>query len=68
MRNVPVGFAHHKTMMPSYTMDGALEEMDRYEEDGELLGQLRRDITKLVRWEAGIISLSSRRMTTVIWL
>ena len=40
MRNVPVGFAHHKTIMPSYTMDGALEEMDRYEEDGELLGQL----------------------------
>mgnify|MGYP000659440902 CR=1 FL=1 len=40
MRNVPVGFAHHKTMMPSYTMDGALEEMDRYEEDAELLGQL----------------------------
>ena len=40
MRNVPVGFAHHKTMMPSYTMDCAFEEMDRYEEDGELLGQL----------------------------
>ena len=31
MRNVPVGFAHHKTMMPSYTMDCAFEEMDRYE-------------------------------------
>ena len=40
MRNVPVGFAHHKTMMPSYTMDCAFEEMDRYEEDAELLGQL----------------------------
>lgn len=55
-------------MMPSYTMDVALEEMDRYEEDGELLGQLEADITKLVRWEAEIISLSFRRMTTVIWL
>lgn len=40
MRNVPVGFAHHKTMMPSYTMDCALEEFDRYEEDAELTGQL----------------------------
>ena len=40
MRNVPVGFAHHKTMMPSYTMDCAFEEMDRYEQDAELLGQL----------------------------
>lgn len=40
MRNIPVGFAHHKTIMPSYTLDRALEEMELYEEDGELLGQL----------------------------
>lgn len=40
MRNVPVGFAHHKTVMPCYTLDKAMEEMDLYEEDGELLGQL----------------------------
>ena len=40
MRNVPVGFAHHKTIMPCYTLDKALEEMELYEEDGELLGQL----------------------------
>ncbi len=40
MRNVPVGFAHHKTVMPCYTMDRAMEEFDRYERDGELLGQL----------------------------
>lgn len=40
MRNVPVGFAHHKRMMPSYTMDQALEEYGLYEEDGELTGQL----------------------------
>ena len=40
MRNVPVGFAHHKLGMPSYTMDRALEELNLYEEDAELLGQL----------------------------
>ena len=40
MRNIPVGFAHHKTEMPCYTLDVAFEEMDRYEEDAELLGQL----------------------------
>ena len=40
MRNVPVGFAHHKLGMPSYTMDRALEELNLYEEDTELLGQL----------------------------
>ena len=33
MRNVPVGFAHHKLGMPSYTMDRALEELNLYEED-----------------------------------
>ena len=40
MRNVPVGFAHHKQPMPSYILDRALDEMDKYEKDGELLGQL----------------------------
>ena len=40
MRNVPVGFAHHKSIMPCYTLDKALNEMERYEEDAELLGQL----------------------------
>jgi len=40
MRNVPVGFAHHKTVMPCYTLDKAYDEMDLYEEDGELLEQL----------------------------
>ncbi len=40
MRSVPVGFAHHKSVMPCYTLDRAMEEMERYEEDGELLGQL----------------------------
>ena len=40
MWNIPVGFSHHKTPMPCYTLDRAYDEMDRYEEDGELLGQL----------------------------
>ena len=40
LRNVPVGFAHHKTEMPCYTLDRAFEEFDQYEEDAELLGQL----------------------------
>ncbi|MCI8949948.1 MAG: RtcB family protein [Lachnospiraceae bacterium] len=40
MRNIPVGFAHHKMGMPCYTLDQAFEEMERYEKDGELLGQL----------------------------
>ena len=40
MRNIPAGFAHHKNPMPSYVLDRALDEMDKYEEDSELLGQL----------------------------
>ena len=40
LRNIPVGFAHHKTVMPCYTLDKAMEEFSLYEEDGELLGQL----------------------------
>lgn len=40
MRNIPVGFAHHKTAMPCYTLDQAYDQMERYEKDGELLGQL----------------------------
>ena len=40
MRNVPVGFAHHKTEMPCYTMENAFNELEKYEEDAELLGQL----------------------------
>lgn len=40
LRNVPVGFAHHKTAMPCRTLDRAMEEFDLYEENGELLGEL----------------------------
>ena len=40
LRNIPVGFAHHKTPMPGYTLDRAREELALYEADSELLGQL----------------------------
>ena len=40
LRNIPVGFAHHKTPMPCYTLDRAMEELSLYEADRELLGQL----------------------------
>ena len=40
LRNIPVGFARHKTEMPSYTLDAVLENLSLYEENGELLGQL----------------------------
>ena len=40
LRNIPVGFAHHKTPMPCYTLDRAMEELSLYEADSELLGQL----------------------------
>ena len=40
LRNIPVGFAHHKTPMPCYTLDRAREELSLYEADRELLGQL----------------------------
>lgn len=39
LRNIPVGFSHHKTPMPCYTLDRAMEEFDLYEKDGELLGE-----------------------------
>lgn len=40
LRNIPVGFQHHKTVMPSYSLDQAFEELEIYEQDAELLGQL----------------------------
>ena len=40
LRNIPVGFGHHKTPMPCYTLDRAMEELSLYEMDSELLGQL----------------------------
>lgn len=40
LRNVPVGFAHHKAPQPCYSMDAAYQELSKYEMDGELLGLL----------------------------
>ncbi len=40
LRNIPLGFNHHKHMQPCFTLDRALEEMDKYEKNLELLGQL----------------------------
>lgn len=40
LRNIPVGFNHHKTEMPCYTLDQAFDEFHLYEKDAELLGQL----------------------------
>ncbi len=40
LRNIPVGFAHHKQPRPCYTMDQAVYEIEKYEPDGELLGLL----------------------------
>lgn len=40
LRNVPVGFQHHKTPQLCYTLDAAMEDFSKYEPDGELVGQL----------------------------
>ena len=40
LRNIPTGFQHHKLPQPCYTLDRALEEMEKYEADTELLGNL----------------------------
>jgi len=40
LRNIPLGFNHHKNAQPSFVLDRALEEMDKYEDNAELLGQI----------------------------
>lgn len=40
LRNIPVGFSHHKQAQPSYCLDRAMEELERYEQNGELLGEI----------------------------
>lgn len=40
LRNIPVGFAHHKNPQPSYTLDGAMDALELYETESELLGQI----------------------------
>ncbi|BCJ95491.1 hypothetical protein acsn021_30600 [Anaerocolumna cellulosilytica] len=40
LRNVPVGFHHHKHQQPCNTLERAFDEFDKYENNAELLGQL----------------------------
>ncbi|WOO39077.1 RtcB family protein [Anaerocolumna sp. AGMB13020] len=40
LRNVPVGFNHHKHPQPCNTLERAFEELEKYEANAELLGQL----------------------------
>ena len=71
MRNVPVGFAHHKNPMPSYVLDRALDELwmrwTNTRRTGNCWDSWMRDIFRLEPWEGEIILLSSRRMRKDIW-
>lgn len=40
LRNIPVGFSHYKEPQDSYTLFRAENELDKYERDTELLGQI----------------------------
>ena len=40
LRNVPVGFQHHKGAQPCYTLDVARQEMEKYENHPQLVGQI----------------------------
>ena len=40
LRNVPVGFAHHKHIQHCYTADRARQELEKYESCTQLLGQI----------------------------
>ena len=40
LRNIPLGFNHHKNPQNSFALDKALEELDKYENNPELLGQI----------------------------
>ncbi len=40
LRNVPTGFAHHRTAQPSAVLDRAKEEMQHYEADSALIPQI----------------------------
>lgn len=40
LRNIPVGFSHHKEPRPCYTLARAFDEMEKYERQGEMLALL----------------------------
>lgn len=41
LRSVPTGFAHHKSAQPSQVLDRAKEELSLYEEEQELVEQIK---------------------------
>lgn len=41
LRNIPVGFRHHKEPRPCYTLEKASGELDKYKNQPEMLGQLQ---------------------------
>lgn len=40
LRNIPVGFNHHKHSQPCYTLDTASDELPKYEANSELVSQI----------------------------
>lgn len=40
LRNIPVGFNHHKNIQSCVALDAALESMEKYETNSELCGQI----------------------------
>jgi tRNA-splicing ligase RtcB len=40
LRNIPVGWSHHKSLQASNTLDKAKAELDKYEQDKELLSEI----------------------------
>lgn len=40
LRNIPVGFAHHKELQSSKVLDKAMEELDKYNANSELIPQI----------------------------
>lgn len=40
LRNVPLGFHHHKCPQPCYTLDVARQEMEKYENHAQLVSQI----------------------------
>lgn len=41
LRNIPIGFNHHKSAQPCFTLDNALKSIEKYEMDTQLTGQIQ---------------------------
>ena len=63
MRNVPVGFAHHKQPMPPTSWTGHWTRWTNMRRTANFSASWMPDTFRLERWAAAIISLSSRRTT-----